>query len=133
MSEDIHKLIDGRYALMFDEHTFFVFDNEEGKRMTALKVTKKLNEQRNTIQFLQNEIDELKKDIDIYEYEEKKHSETVRKLHDENEQLKKLEKINTEYAEQIVEENHKLRIAKNDLRIENNDNCINMLKGGNDD
>ena len=48
-----------------------------------------MNEQRNTIQFLQNEIDELKKDIDIYEYEEKKHSETVRKLHDENEQLRK--------------------------------------------
>lgn len=118
MSEDIHKLSDGRYALMFDEHTFFVFDNEEEKRMTALKVTKKLNEQQNTIQFLQNEIDELKKDIDIYEYEEKKHSETVRKLHDENEQLKKLEKINTEYAEQIVEENQKLRIAKNDLRRE---------------
>ena len=36
---------------------------------------------------LQDEIDELKKDIDIYEYEEKKHSETVRKLYEENEQL----------------------------------------------
>ncbi len=38
---------------------------------------------------LQYEIDELKKDIDIYEYEEKKHSETVRKLQEENEQLRK--------------------------------------------
>ena len=27
MSEDIHKWTDGRYTLMFDEHTFFVFDN----------------------------------------------------------------------------------------------------------
>ena len=43
----------------------------------------------------------------------------LNKLYEENEQLKKSEKINMEYAEQIVEENQKLRIAKNDLRIEN--------------
>ena len=43
----------------------------------------------------------------------------LNELSEENEQLKKSEKINMEYAEQIVEENHKLRIAKNDLRIEN--------------
>lgn len=41
------------------------------------------------------------------------------KLEKENEELKKSEKINMEYAEQIVEENQQLRIAKNDLRIEN--------------
>lgn len=47
MSEDIHKwATDGRYTLMFDEHTFFVWDNEKDKRMTALQVTKKLNEQQ---------------------------------------------------------------------------------------
>ena len=34
-------------------------------------------------------------------------------------ELKKSEKINMEYAEQIVEENQQLRIVKNDLRIEN--------------
>lgn len=48
--------------------------------------------------------------------------ECVNKLNEfeeENEQLKKAEKINMEYAEQIVEENKKLRIQKNDLRIEN--------------
>lgn len=52
----------------------------------------------------------------------RKLNELVDKLNslaDENEQLKKAEKINMEYAEQIVEENKKLRIAKNDLRIEN--------------
>ena len=43
----------------------------------------------------------------------------LNKLYEENKQLKKSEKINMEYAEQIVEENQKLRIAKNDLRIEN--------------
>ena len=44
MSKDIHKWSDGRYVLMFDEHTFFVFDNVKEERMTALNVTKKLNE-----------------------------------------------------------------------------------------
>lgn len=50
MSEDIHKWTDGKYTLMFDEHTFFVWDNEKEKRMTALQVTKKLNEQQATIE-----------------------------------------------------------------------------------
>lgn len=54
MSEDIHKWTDGRYTLMFDEHTFFVFDNEKEKRMTALKVTEKLNEQQAIIRKLQD-------------------------------------------------------------------------------
>ena len=49
----------------------------------------KLDKQQATIQSLQNEIDELKKDIDIYKYEEKKHSESARKLYEENEQLQK--------------------------------------------
>ena len=57
--------------------------------MTYREVVDTLNEQQATIQFLQNEIDELKKDIDIYKYEEKKHSETARKLYEENEQLQK--------------------------------------------
>ena len=43
---------------------------------------------------------------------------TIESLKEENKQLKKSEKINTDYAEQIVEENQKLRIAKNDLRRE---------------
>ena len=54
MSKDIHKWTDGRYVLMFDEHTFFVWDNEKDERMTALEVTKKLNEQQATIRKLQD-------------------------------------------------------------------------------
>ena len=54
MSEDIHKWTRGRYTLMFDEHTFFVFDNEKEERMTALEVTEKLNEQQDTIFKLQD-------------------------------------------------------------------------------
>jgi hypothetical protein len=53
MSEDIHKWSDGRYTLMFDEHTFFVWNNEKEERMTALEVTKKLNEQQATITHLE--------------------------------------------------------------------------------
>ena len=63
MSEDIHKWSDGRYTLMFDEHTFFVFDNEEEKRMAALQVTKKLNEQQSTIEQLQKENKQLQKEL----------------------------------------------------------------------
>ena len=54
MSKDIHKWTDGRYTLMFDEHTFFVFDNEKEERMTALQTTEKLNEQQATIRKLQD-------------------------------------------------------------------------------
>ena len=54
MSKDIHKWTDGRYTLMFDEHTFFVFDNEKEERMTALETTERLNEQQDIIFKLQD-------------------------------------------------------------------------------
>lgn len=60
MSEDIHKWTTGRYILMFDEHTFFVWDNENDERMTALQVTEKLNE-------LSYENDMLNKNEDDFE------------------------------------------------------------------
>ena len=66
MSEDIHKWSDGRYTLMFDEHTFFVFDNEKEKEMTALQVTKKLNEQQATINELQAKLREKEEDEQLY-------------------------------------------------------------------
>ena len=59
MSEDIRKWSDGRYTLMFDEHTFFVWDNEKDERMTALNVTKKLNEQQSVIKEQYERIREL--------------------------------------------------------------------------
>ena len=59
MSEDIHKWTDGRYTLMFDEHTFFVWDNEKEERMIALEVTKKLNEQQATIKELKKNFNDL--------------------------------------------------------------------------
>ena len=80
MNEDIRKWSDGRYTLMFDEHTFFVFDNEKEKRMTALKVTKKLNEQQATIHSLKEEV-RLLKPTNIEQYEQ------IVQLQKENEQL----------------------------------------------
>lgn len=63
MSKDIHKWTDGRYVLMFDEHTFFVFDKEKDDRMTALETTERLNEQ-------QAIINELRKKLKKYEDKE---------------------------------------------------------------
>lgn len=64
MGEDIHKWTDGRYALMFDEHTFFVFDNEKEKEMTALQTTKKLNEQQAMIEKLTSQLQGLWEDFE---------------------------------------------------------------------
>lgn len=65
MSNDIRKWSDGRYTLMFDEHTFFVFDNEKEKRMTALQVTEKLNKQQATIEMYQRRVDKREEQISI--------------------------------------------------------------------
>ena len=73
--------------------------------MQGDEVVDKLNEQQDTIFEQKIAIDEM-----ITDY---------KNLEKENEKLRKSEKINMEYAKQIVDENHKLRIAKNDLRIEN--------------
>lgn len=81
MSEDIHKWTDGRYALMFDEHTFFVFDNEKEKEMTALQTTKKLNEQQAMIDKLTSQLQGLCDDFERVVNE----NSVLRK---ENEQLK---------------------------------------------
>ena len=77
-----------RFIWKCDDENCQIYDTKKKKAYFNVEVVDLLNEQQNTIQFLQNEIDELKKDVDIYEYEEKKYSETARKLYDENEQLR---------------------------------------------
>ena len=101
MSEDIHKWSDGKYTLMFDEHTFFVFDNEKEKRMTALKVTKKLNEQDKEIGLLRLELDTHKNPLWSTREAERKLSEVTDNLADE------------------VKKNGLLNEELNQLRIEN--------------
>ena len=63
MTEDIHKWSDGRYILMFDEHTFFIFDNEKEKEMNALKTTERLNNQQDIISQLKQENEKLKNQL----------------------------------------------------------------------
>ena len=93
MSEDIHKWTDGRYTLMFDEHTFFVWDNENDERMTALNVTKKLNEQQSEINDLNQKNADLLGDnicsLDEFEKCTNKLKAKILQLQEENEQLKK--------------------------------------------
>ena len=101
MSDDIHKWTDGKYTLMFDEHTFFVWDNEKEKRMTALQVTKKLNEQDKEIGLLRLELDTHKNPLWSTREAERKLSEVTDNLADE------------------VKRNGLLNEELNQLRIEN--------------
>ena len=107
MGEDIHKWTRGRYVLMFDEHTFFVWDNENDERMTALETTERLNEQQDTIFKLQDicgksdgenmklriENKRLQEEIKLLKPTNIEQYEQIVQLQKENEQLKKEHKI----------------------------------------
>ena len=102
MSEDIHKWTDGRYVLMFDEHTFFVWDNEKDERMCALETTKRLNEQQDTIFKLQ----------DICGKSDGENAKLRLKSKELQEEIRLLKPTNVEQYEQIVQlqkENEQLR------------------------
>ena len=123
MSEDIHKWSDGRYTLMFDEHTFFVWDNEKDERMTALNVTKRLNEQQATIRKLQDlcgesdgenaklriENKRLEKEVNLLRPTNLEQYEQIVQLQQENEQLqaqlREKEQDEQLYANEIVKLN----------------------------
>ena len=123
MSKDIHKWTDGRYVLMFDEHTFFVWDNEKEERMTALQTTKRLNEQQDTIFKLQDlcgqsdyenaklriENKMLEKEVNLLKPTNIEQYEQIQKLQEENEQLqaqlREKEEDEQLYANEIVKLN----------------------------
>ena len=123
MSKDIHKWTDGRYTLMFDEHTFFVFDNEKEERMTALETTERLNEQQDTIFKLQDlcgksdgenmklriENKRLEKEVNLLRPTNLEQYEQIQKLQEENEQLqaqlREKEQDEQLYANEIVKLN----------------------------
>jgi len=124
MSKDIHKWSDGRYTLMFDEHTFFVFDNVKEKRMTALQTTKRLNEQQDIIFKLQDlcgesdsenaklriENKRLEKEVNLLRPTNLEQYEQIQKLQEENEQLKHYK---------LYEDNKRLQTIIADLKEEN--------------
>ena len=113
VNEDIRKWSDGRYALMFDEHTFFVWDNEKEKRMTALQVTKKLNEQDKEIGLLRLELDTHKNPLWSTREAERKLSEVTDNLADE---VKKNGLLNEE-LNQLRIENMRLKKIKQNLEV----------------
>ena len=106
MSEDIRKWSDGRYTLMFDEHTFFVWDNEKEKRMTALQTTKKLNEQQELIEELQVS-DEMG-----WKRAEKFEKKCPKELHNKKMYIKRLEYK----VQKFKEENEQLRKELDDFK-----------------
>ena len=123
MSKDIHKWSDGRYTLMFDEHTFFVWDNVKDERMCALETTKRLNKQQDTIFKLQDlcgksdyentklriENKMLEKEVNLLKPTNIEQYEQIQKLQEENEQLqaqlREKEQDEQLYAEEIVKLN----------------------------
>ena len=112
MSEDIHKWTDGRYTLMFDEHTFFVFDNEKEKQMTALQVTKKLNEQQATISQLQDLCGKSDGENAKLRIENKEQQATIEKQELRLQQLEEIlelsENLNKSYREKLIDMNLKM-------------------------
>lgn len=124
MSEDIHKwATDGRYVLMFDEHTFFVWDNVKEERMTGLETTKRLNEQQDIIFKLQDlcgksdyenaklriENKSLQSEIQLLKPTNVEQYEQIVQLQQENEQLqaqlREKEEDEQLYANEIVKLN----------------------------
>ena len=90
-NKDIHKWTDGRYTLMFDEHTFFVWDNEKDERMCALEVTEKLNEQQAIINKQLDQIIELQDKYRILEFNhsrlEKRNKVQYEKIGEQQDQI----------------------------------------------
>lgn len=105
MGEDIHEWVDGRYTLMFDEHTFFVWDNEKEERMTALEVTKKLNEQDEKLQVSDGSLVLLIDMILLGDVDEliKRTRECARQV------AEQFDKFTKEELEDAVKENTRLR------------------------
>lgn len=114
MSEDIHAWTNGRYTLMFDEHTFFVWDNEKEKRMTALRVTKRLNKQQDQIISMKEERKKLKEENKRLRYR-------IEDLYDYNNQLLKKPRLTDVLPKaieiitsnnELLKENERLRHLK---------------------
>ena len=119
MSEDIRKWTDGRYTLMFDEHTFFVWDNEKDERMTALNVTKKLNEQQAIIRKLQDLCGESDSENARLRLKSKELQEEIKLLKPTNieqyEQIQKLQEENEQLQAQLREKEEDERLYANEI------------------
>ena len=119
MGEDIHKWTRGRYVLMFDEHTFFVWDNENDERMTALETTERLNEQQDTIFKLQDICGKSDGENMKLRIENKKLKEEIRLLKPTNieqyEQIVQLQKENEQLQAQLREKEEDEQLYANEI------------------
>ena len=119
MSKDIHKWSDGRYTLMFDEHTFFVYDNEKEEQMTALETTKRLNKQQDTIFKLQDLCGKSDGENMKLRIENKKLKEEIRLLKPTNveqyEQIVQLQQENEQLQAQLREKEQDERLYANEI------------------
>ena len=119
MSEDIHKWSDGRYTLMFDEHTFFVWDNVTEERMTALQTTKLLNKQQDTIFKLQDLCGKSDGENMKLRIENKRLQEEIKLLKPTNveqyEQIVQLQEENEQLQAQLREKEQDERLYANEI------------------
>ena len=109
MSKDIHKWTDGRYTLMFDEHTFFVWDNEKDDRMTALETTERLNMQQATIEQLEKDKAFAEDYANIFEKENVKLRRENKRLEKEVNLLKPTNIEQYGQIQKLQKENEKLQ------------------------
>ena len=89
---DTYYEFDGKRIIEWNKHSDNV-EYTDFERITEILNIKQMRleslmKHREEIGKLFDRIDELKKDIDIYKYEEKKHSESARKLYEENGKLR---------------------------------------------
>ena len=95
-----------------------IVDNEIGKTYDCEDAVNVLNELSEEKEYFERKKEYFLSKWSIVHAKNIQLRQEIKELKEDNEQLKKSEKINTDYAEQIVEENQKLRIAKNDLQRE---------------
>lgn len=99
----------GRYRLMFDEHTFFVWDNDKEERLCALDVTRLLNNltnQNNKQEIQSHQLIRL-----IMEMEELIHNESLDRIIEIREYPKKYKKELKKRINRIIamsEDNYKV-------------------------
>ena len=108
------------------DHLLLVWDTEKNKRLEIEDIVGVLNEQQKEINDLNQEnadcLGDNIRSLDEFEKCTNKLKAKILQLQEENEQLKeeiRAYPINEQYAEEIMQQNQKLRIERNNLQREN--------------
>lgn len=81
MKEIMKRVPYDYYTLMFDEHTFFVWDNIKEERLCALEVTNILNQ-------LTNQNNKMKQTLEKLQKNSKENNDMINELFDGMEEIK---------------------------------------------